>query len=70
MGFFGDLSPEQLTLLSTAVAIALSDGLSPGETNDLGNFLSAVGQSLQLMSAHQQLLGSEESCKSLNTSRT
>jgi len=70
MGFFGDLSPEQLVLLSTAVAIALSDGLGPEETNDLGNFLSAVGQSLQLLSAHQQLLSDDGGGGGINTFRT
>lgn len=53
---FANLSPEQITLLSAAVAIALADGRTPGETGDLGNFLSSVGQNLQLISAHQQLL--------------
>jgi hypothetical protein len=57
---FSSLSPGRIALLSAAVAVALSDGLTSGETNDLGNFLSSVGQLLQLISAHQQLFPDSE----------
>ncbi|MBU3102616.1 hypothetical protein [Clostridium gasigenes] len=51
-----NLSPEDLLLLSNAVAISLSKDKDANEINVLGNFLIGIGSLMTLISAQQQLL--------------
>lgn len=50
------LPPSQLTLAATLLGLLLSDGLSLGQQNSLGNFIVAVGQSILTSAAQGQLL--------------
>lgn len=50
-----NLSPNEFALLTAAVAIALSEGLTADELNSLGNFITTVGQIMLTIAAQQQL---------------
>jgi hypothetical protein len=54
------IGPEQFAILSSVVAVALSEGLSPDETNSLGNFLVAAGSAMLVIAAQQQLLSGNQ----------
>lgn len=54
------IAPEQFALLSSVFAIALSEGLSPDETNSLGNFLVGAGSAMLVIAAQQQLLSKNQ----------
>lgn len=58
---FFSLSPEQFTLLSSLIGIALIDNLSLGQQNSLGNFIVNVGQAILTAAAQGQLLQSANS---------
>ncbi|MBU3086958.1 hypothetical protein KPL42_00475 [Clostridium gasigenes] len=51
-----NLSPEDLLLLSNAVAISLSKDKDVNEINVLGNFLVGTGSLMLIIAAQQQLL--------------
>jgi hypothetical protein len=59
-GVHGDflkcIEPDQLALLSALFAIAIADGLDPGESDVLGNFIVSVGSIILTISAQQDLL--------------
>ncbi len=50
------LSPCELTLLATAVALILSEGISGCERNVLGNFLTSVAQNILTFDAQDSCL--------------
>jgi hypothetical protein len=49
--FLNDLSGAELVLLSSAIAIFISDGLDNDDINTLGNFLSALGDNLSTIAS-------------------
>lgn len=51
MDFLDSLSGCELVLLSSTIAISLSQGLTPDEMNTLGNFLSAIGSDLSTIAS-------------------
>lgn len=58
MSYANSLTPEQLAILSSVVAVALAKNLNADEVNILGNFVAAVGATLLLIAAK---LASEQS---------
>lgn len=50
------MSPKQLSILATLVAIELSEGLDNNALNVLGNFLTAVSSIMLTIAAQQQNL--------------
>ena len=49
MDCLGELSPEELVLLSATVAIMLSKGLTKGETLVLSSFVNSVSKDIALI---------------------
>ncbi|MCL2354600.1 MAG: hypothetical protein FWC68_01695 [Oscillospiraceae bacterium] len=49
MDFLKELSPEELVLLSSTIAITLSKGLTKGETVVLASFVNSVGKDIGLI---------------------
>ena len=49
MDFLKDLSPEELVLLSSTVAITLSRGLTKGETLVLSQFFNTISKDISLI---------------------
>lgn len=58
MDDFFSLSPEQITLLATAIGLGVSKGYDAGEQNVLGNFFIQIGQTIVTVAAQQELLSS------------
>lgn len=56
MSEFSSLTPEDLALLSSVIAIALAKNRSADEVNVLGNLVAAVGAQLLTISAQDQSL--------------
>ncbi len=56
MDWFFCLSPQQLTLLATFVALTLAEGLDTCDTGVLGNFIMSVGQLLISYAAQEECL--------------
>ncbi len=54
-GFFS-LSPCELTLLATAVALFLAEGITGCQRDVLGNFLQSVGQNILTFDAQESCL--------------
>lgn len=61
MSDFNSLSPADISILASIIAIALSKGKSADEVNILGNFIAAVGASMLAIAAQQQNLTSSSS---------
>lgn len=57
-------SPNELAILSSIFAVAISEGLNANETNSLGNFLVTVGSAMLTIAAQQQLLQSAQESQS------
>ena len=55
-----NLSPEDLLLLSNALAISLSKDKDANEINALGNFLVGIGSLMFIIASQQQLLSSKQ----------
>lgn len=55
------LTPKEIAILSTVVAIELSEGKSLDQQNVLGNFLSTVGDIILTIAAQGQAQSSESS---------
>lgn len=60
MSLFDSISPDELTLLSSIIAIAIAKGKNPDDINVLGNFITNLGASLLTIAAQQQYLDSKE----------
>lgn len=60
MNLFDSISPDELTLLSSIIAIAIAKGKNPDDINVLGNFITNLGASLLTIAAQQQYLDSKE----------
>lgn len=54
MSILEELSPEELSLLTSAIAISLSKGRNNDELNVLGNFVSTLGSLLQMIGAQKE----------------
>jgi hypothetical protein len=54
---------EELVLIASIIAIKLSENLNNDEINILGNFLSSIGQNLNLIAAR----GATDDKKNINT---
>lgn len=55
------IEPDQLALIATVFAIAISDGLSANENAVMSAFLVSVSDMMALIAAHQILIGSDPS---------
>lgn len=49
--FFNDLSGAELVLLSSILAILISENLDNDDINTLGDFLSALGENLSTIAS-------------------
>lgn len=58
MDFINCLTPNELSVLASAIAIELAEGESADEINVLGNFIVAVGSLLLTIAAQEQNLQS------------
>ena len=54
MSCLKDKCPEELILLASSVAIAISQNKSAEQIGNLGDFFSAVGQNLSLISGAKE----------------
>lgn len=61
MSMLKNISPNELAVLSNAVAIVFAADNSADENNILGNFLTTVGDIILLIAAQQQNIGSSTS---------
>lgn len=50
MNYLNDLSGEELVALAAILSIYISQGLSPDQISVLGDFFSALGDNLSLLS--------------------
>jgi hypothetical protein len=60
VGFLKTMSPNELSLLANAVALAIAEDRTSDEINVLGNFFAAVGGLLSTIAAQQQSLEAME----------
>lgn len=60
MDLFCDISPDEMVLLASAIAVAISKDLDSGELNTLGNFIMTIGQNLSTIAGQKEFL---ENCK-------
>ncbi|MBU3109978.1 hypothetical protein [Clostridium lacusfryxellense] len=58
MTIIDDLSPEDLLILTNAIAIAFSKGKSADEINVLGNFIVGIGCLMLTIASQQQYIAS------------
>lgn len=66
-----NLSPEDLLVLTNAIAITLIKDKNPDQINVLGNFIVGVGCLLLTVAAQQQLLDSiQETLMNQDTNNT
>lgn len=63
MSIMNYTTPEELTLLANALAIALSKDRSADELNILGGFISSVGDLISLMASQKENLESQRDKK-------
>jgi hypothetical protein len=56
MNFINAITPNELSVLANAIALALAEDKTNDELNVLGNFFSAVGSLLSTIAAQQQSL--------------
>lgn len=54
MSSFYNLTPEELSILATTIALELSQQKSADDLNVLGNFIVALGSLILTMAAQQQ----------------
>lgn len=50
------IGPNEFAILTAVIALAISEGLTAGEINSLGNFITTVGEVMLTIAAQQQLL--------------
>jgi hypothetical protein len=58
---FSNIPPEQLSILASSIAAAVSKELSGEDALLLGSFISTIGGSLQLIGAQRSLAESRQS---------
>jgi hypothetical protein len=56
MNFINSITPNELSVLTNAIALGLADDKNADELNVLGNFIVAVGSLLLTIAAQQQSL--------------
>lgn len=56
MSDINSLSPNELSIAATAIAIAIAEGRTADEVNVLGNFIIAVGSILTTIAAQEASL--------------
>ena len=56
---FFELSPEELTILATLLALSFYKSLNLDQANVLGNFLAAVGTLMTAIVAEKQVLDAQ-----------
>lgn len=67
MSLLNNISPDELMVLVTTIALTLSKDKSTDELNDLGNILVAIGSLLLLNAGHSIDLSSlEKNTSNLN----
>lgn len=52
---FDCICPDELILISTSIAIAITKELDINQANSLGNFFQALGQNIETMAAQKNL---------------
>lgn len=62
-----NLSPEDLIVLTNAIAVSLSKDRTPDETNVLGNFIVGIGCLMLTIASQQQYLISLQQEKNKST---
>ncbi len=67
MSQMNSISPKQLSVISNAIALAISDDKNADELNVLGNVIVAVGSLLLTMAAQQQSIESMQNNSKNNT---
>jgi hypothetical protein len=60
MNLFDSIAPDELTLISSILTIAISKGKSADDLNAIGNILANLGSSILLLAAQEQYLDSKE----------
>jgi hypothetical protein len=60
MNLFDSIAPDELTLISSIITIAISKGKSADDLNAIGNVLANLGSSILLLAAQEQYLDSKE----------
>lgn len=58
MNALDSLSPDDLSLLASVIAISLSKGRTSDELNVLGNFISALGSLISTIAAQKESIDS------------
>lgn len=58
MNALDSLSPDELSLLASIIAISLSKGRTSDELNVLGNFVSALGSLISTIAAQKESIDS------------
>lgn len=56
---FEDLSPIEISTLSQITALSLAGNLDANDLNVLGNFVSTVGDTIQLLAAQMEYLSTK-----------
>jgi len=61
------LSPKETILISSAIAILISEELNTDEQNFIGNFLLSIGQDILTIAAQSQLIEDKKKQKNVQT---
>ena len=70
MTFIDNLSPEDLLILTNAIAISLSKDKSPIEIDVLGNFVVGIGCLMLTLAAQKDYLSSQQEANKSTTKDT
>jgi hypothetical protein len=70
MTFIDNLSPEDLLILTNAIAISLSKDKSPIEIDVLGNFVVGIGCLMLTLAAQKEYLSSQQEANKPTTKDT
>lgn len=63
------IDPDELAILATAVAVALSKRLTLDQTNIYGNFIVAVGSIMLTMAAQEEALKTKDNDQDTDTKK-
>lgn len=53
---FANITPNELAIVSTAVAIAISEGMDADDLNVIGNFLETVATNILTIAAQKEYI--------------
>lgn len=63
MNLIDSLDPDELALISSILAVAITKGKSAEDINVLGNFIASLGASILTIAAQEQYLSAKEEKK-------